>query len=232
MSSRQASVHLRSDDSDRILAILKKIFDKKKTPNEKDLLALKFIEDLAQKNISEINDVNEKAEKEAILADVMHQAFKDMNNGEPALIVVRKHFVSIYWYDNIRSENLGSETAEYAAMCKVPALGVADFDDNNFQIIAICDAGTSNMKRCYGEYMFDYEDITSVDAATVCEMINAPFLLDGLTKTLACNDGEEMVSTFEKESGLPVFMVEEECVKNGMKELHKWICARVYSAEF
>ena len=231
MSSRQASVHLRSDDSERILTMLKKTFDKKKAPKEKDLLALKFIEALAQKNISEITDADEKQEKEALLADVMQQAVQDMNGGEPALIVVRKHFVSIYWYDNIRSENLSSETAEYAAMCKVPALGVADFDDNNFQFYAICDAGTSNMQRCFGEYMFDYEDITPAEASTVCEIINAPFLLEGLTKTLACSDGAEMVSAFEKESGLPVFMAEEECAEKGMKELYKWKGARVYSAE-
>lgn len=230
MSSRQASIHLCSDDSKRILTTLKKAFDKKNAPKKKDLLALKLIEAIAQKNISEINDANEKREKEKLLADIMHKTVQDMNDGEPALIVVREHFVSIYWYDNIRSENLDHETAEYAAMCKVPALGVADFDGNNFLICAICEAGTPNMKCCWGEYMFDYDDITSVDAATVCELLNAPFLLDGLTKTLACNSGADMVSTFERESALPVFMVEEECEGNRMKELYKWTGARVFSA--
>ena len=66
MGSKHASVHLRCEDSAEVLAKLKKEFRKKKGPSKKDLLAMEIIKAFAKKNISEISDPNEKAEKEAV----------------------------------------------------------------------------------------------------------------------------------------------------------------------
>lgn len=109
--------------------------------------------------------------------------------GEPAAIVVRKDFVSIYWYDHIRVENLSTEASKYAALCDVPALGVGVYDDTYFSIYAVRNAGKPNKESCVGEYLFDYEDLTPVDAQRVCELLDAPFFLNGLQNVLSCDEG-------------------------------------------
>jgi len=229
MGSKHASVHLRCEDSAEVLAKLKKEFRKKKGPSKKDLLAMEIIKAFAKKNISEISDPNEKAEKEAVLAQVMNDAHRDMGQGDPAVIVVRDHFVSVYWYDHIRIENLREEMMEYAYLCGVPALGVGLYDDTNFSIYAVCNAGKTDVRGARGEYLFDYEDITEVEAEDVCDIVNAPFYLEGLQKALAADDGETMAALFEEGTGLPILMSDDECREYGMKLLHQWGGAVVYS---
>lgn len=113
-------------------------------------MAMEIIRAFANTNISAIVDPQEKAEKELLLADIMKQAEIDMGAKEPATIVVREHFVSIYWYDNIRSENLQQETLNYSADHKLPALGVAVYDDTNFQLYTVRDIGTPQAKGYRG----------------------------------------------------------------------------------
>ena len=231
MGSKHAGIHLRCDDSTEILAKLKKEFNKKKGPSKKDLAALEIIKAFANKNISAIADPAEKAEKEAVLSWVIDQGLKEMGAGDPAVIVVRKHFVSLYWYDHIRNENLRDEMLEYAHMCGVPAMGVGIYDDTNFSICAACDVGKPDARGCMGEYLFDYMDITPVKAEDICDMIDAPFLLEPLEKVLSADDGEAMATAFEEETGLPILMCAEECKASGMKELFRWASAVVYSAD-
>lgn len=230
MGSKHASVHLRCDESSLIIARLKKEFGKKKGPTEKDQLAMKIIMAFANKNIASIKDPQERAEKEAVLAETMRQAETDIYERDPAVIVVREHFVSVYWYDHIRAENLRSETLEYAAAHGVPALGVACYDDTNFQIYAVRDAGTRNVRKCFGEYLFDFDDITPVTAEDICDVIDTPFLLDGLSEVLACEEGETMANMFEKKTGLSVFTWADECKECGMKLLYDLEGAKIYSA--
>lgn len=232
MSSKKASVHLRCDDSKEVLAKLKKRFDGKgKGPDPGDLMALELIKAFAYKNINGIANPAEKAEKEAALASIVGQVYRDMGDGGRATIVVRQHFVSLYWFDHIRSENLRCETAEYAACCGVPALGVAQYDDGNFQIYAVRDPGKPTAALCGGEYFFDYEDITPVNAEDICAVIDAPFLLEGLSKALACEDGELMSAVFEMETGLTLFAGEEECAANGIKKWYEWERAVVFAVK-
>lgn len=226
MSSKHAGVHLRCSDSAEILLKLKGLFDKKIKPSKGDLAAMELIRAFAASNIEAISDADERAEKEAILTKVMGQALVD---GEPAVIVVRKHFVSIYWYDHIRPENLKKEAMEYSSLCGVPALGVSVYDGENFLICAVCSAGTPNVKACMGEYMFDYDDITPVKAEDICTIADAPFLLEALKETLSCTDGEKMAETFEKSTGLPVFMYAEDFEKAGKKPILNWKSAAVYA---
>lgn len=229
MGAKHAGVHLRCDDSNAVLPKLKREFGEKKTgPSKKDVAAMEIIKAIARKNIAEIADPTEKAEKNAFIEQIMRNAQRDMMAGDPAVIVVREHFVSIYWYDHIRSENLSQEMLEYAAVCGVPAMGVSVYDDANFTLCAVCNAGMPDAHGCRGEYLFDYDDITPVEAEAVCDTINAPFLLEALKKTLSCGDGERMAAVFEEETGILIFMDETECKKSGMKELYKWGNAAVF----
>ena len=230
MGSKHSGVHLRCDDSSAVIAKFRKEFSKKKGLSKKDLMTMEIVKAFAVKNINDITDPQEKAEKEAVLADIMKQAEIDMGAGDPAVIVIREHFVSIYWYDHIRSENLREEMLGYAATHKLPALGVAVYDDANFQLYAVRDVGTEQARGSLGDYLFEYDDITPVSAEEVCDIIDAPFLLDALTKTLSCEDGETMVETFEKETGLPVMMFEEDCIAANLEELYRLPGALIFSA--
>lgn len=156
---------------------------------------------------------------------------EDMDGDDPAVIVVGEHFVSVYWYDHIRVENLRKEMMKYAHLCGVPALGVGIYDDTNFSIYAVCNAGKPEARSCRGEYLFDYEDITPVEAEDICDIIDAPFYVEGLQKVLAADDGEEMADTFELETGLPIYMDDDLCEEDGMKKLHEWENATVFLVE-
>ena len=132
MGAKHAGVHVRCNDSARILAVLEKEFGRKIGPEKEDLAAMEMIAAVAKKNINSIADSGEKSQKEAMLSRLMLQTQQEMREGEPAVVVVREHFVSIYWYDHIRVENLCPQTSKYSALCGVPAMGVGVYDDTNF----------------------------------------------------------------------------------------------------
>ena len=232
MGAKHAGVHLRSKKKgEEILAVLEQEFSKEIGPEKEDRLAIQKLESIARKNISLIADPKERSEKEGLLSQIIHETQQKMMQGEPAVVVVRSDFVSIYWYDHIRVENLGAEALKYAALCEVPALGVGVYDDTNFSIYAVRSAGKADKESCLGEYLFDYEDLTPVEAQRVCEIIDAPFFLNGLQNALSSKEGDIMAQTFEKETGLQVFMTEDMCKQAGMKKIHSWKSANVYFAE-
>lgn len=231
MGSKHAVVHLRCDNSAEVLAKLKKDFHSKKGPGPMELAALAIIKALAAKNIRAIADPTERAEKKAAFSQMITQTLTSVGAEEAAVLVVRRHFVSIYWYDHIRIENLREETLKYARRCGVPAMGVGIYDDTNFSIYAVCNAGEPNARSCRGEYWFDFDNITPVKAEEICAIIDAPFFLDALQKALGEDDGESMAAAFEQETGLPILMCQEECRERGMRVLYRWGGATVYLEE-
>lgn len=231
MGSKHAGIHLRCDDSAEVLARLKEAFSRKKGPGKEELMAFEMIKAFAMKNISAITDCAERAEKEAEVSRVLDLGLKELESGDPAVVVVRRHFVSIYWYDHIRNENLREKMLEYAQMCGVPALGVGIYDDNNFSIYAVCGAGKPDARSCRGTYFFDYEDITPVEAEDICGTVDTPFFREALGKALSADDGETMAAVFEQETGLPIMMYEEDCREGRLRPLCRWDNAVVYSEE-
>lgn len=228
MGAKHAGIHLRCDDSEGVLARLREEFSEKKGCAQKDMRGLEMIRTFVGRNIREIEDSAERAKKEEAFSAILGRTMNAMGAGEPAVIVVREHFVSIYWYDHIRNDNLYETMTEYALLCDVSALGVAVYDDTNFLICAVCNAGKPDARSYLGEYYFDYDDIAPVKAGDICDAVNAPFFLEGLQKVLACRDGKTMAVAFEQETGLPVLMFDEDCSEAGMKELYRWGGAVVY----
>lgn len=232
MGSKHAGIHLRCDDSSAVLEKLKKEFGgKKKGPDLKDKLMMKILRSFAEKNIREISDPKEKERKKAELESIMENACKEMNDGENAVIVVHPRFVSIYWYDRIRPENMQDKLTEYSFISGMPAVGAAIYDDTNFLIYAVRDAGTPQAHACRSEYMFDYNDIKPINADEICGTICAPFLLEGLKKVLSCDDGDDMAKAFETETGLTIYADKAFCEANGMKKLYKCANATVFLAK-
>lgn len=232
MGTKHASIHLRCDDSNEVLVKLKRVFSKKKGPSKTDMMHIELIKAVANMNINKITDPTEKAEKEALLSEGIERALNNMGAGDPAVIVVRKHFVSIYWYDHIRNENIEEEIAKYVQLCRVPALGVSLYDGTNFLIYALCKAENSNAQWYSGEYFFDSDDITPVKAEDICDTIDAPFFLEGMQKVLSKDNGEDMAAAFEQETKLPILMFDEDCRENDMKTLHRWGRATVYCEKY
>ncbi len=228
MGSKHASIHIRCDNSEEVISTLEKKFNKKLAANKQDLLALELLKNIANNTINGILDEGEKAEKQAAFESIMRNASRDIANVEPAVLVVRKHFVSVYWYDHIRSENLEREAIEYSHLCRAPVLGVAVYDDTNFQIYAVSNLKGQAPLQCKGEYFFDYDDISPVAAEEVCNLMHAPFLLVPLEHALSLQDGESMVDSFETGTGILVFMWDDFCKEQNYEVLHQWEGATVY----
>ena len=232
MGSKHARTHLRCDDSSAVLEKLKKEFGgKKKGPDLKDKLMMKILRSFAEKNIREISDPKEKERKKAELESIMENACKEMNDGGNAVTVVHPRFVSIYWYDRIRPENMQDKLTEYSFISGMPAVGAAIYDDANFLIYAVCNAGTPQVHTCCGEYIFDYDDISPINADEICDTICAPFLLEGLKKALACDDGDAMAQMFESQTGLTIYADKAFCEATRMKKLYEWASAAVFLAK-
>lgn len=83
---------------------------------------MELILSLARKNLAETVDPAERAQKSLAFEQLMANAQMDMATDAPATIVIREHFVSVYWYDHIRAENLSEELLEYAALQHAPFL--------------------------------------------------------------------------------------------------------------
>ena len=238
MGSKHASIHLRCDDSAALIEKIKKEFDQKETFLEKEEKHDAMVLDMARKfmknECAEIADEKERAAKEAkfedglaLLSDIMQKTRKNSGKREKAAIIVGEKFVSVYWYDVIRSDNLKEEVLEYAQKYQLPVLGVAAYDDTNFQIYAVsADEATPG---CFGEYWFDEDDITPVRAEDICSILRTPFWLGGFRRLLACGAGMQMQEVFEAETGMEIFASEELCEAWGLKEICQLEMAAVFS---
>lgn len=228
MGAKHASIHFRTEHPDRILSVLKKEFGKKKDSSKYDLAMLQLLNAFAQKNIETISDENEKVEKKADLVNFLENARANMGEGDNAVIVIRKNFISLYWYDHIRVDNLDELLYQYAHKSNTPVLGVALYDDSNFVIHAVYRNGQAEAKECKGFYWFDEDDIQPAEAADLCHILNADFLLTALEETLSCIAGETMAESFEQKTGLTILMDTQMCNAAGMKEFQKWKRATVF----
>lgn len=171
----------------------------------------------------------EERKEELAWFEEMLKASEDADT-EKATVIVRGDFISVYWYDVIRYENLRGELEKYAALCGVPALGAGIYDDDDFFICAVSGAGTPECEKCFGEYNFAEDDISPAKPGELCKLVEAPSLLLGLARTLRCGWGDEMAETFTKETGLEIFVDGDMAGELGMRKLYDWKGAAVYAA--
>lgn len=216
MSSNYAGIHFYCEDSSTIVEKLKTVFGKQGI-SASEKRALDVVTAVFNKSIAEAKDADEKAKKESNLIQTMQILKNAVGQHEPYTAVVREHFVSIYCHDLIRSESVRGELDAYVKKLKVPGIGVAVWQHFNFQIYAANEE--KETADCLGEYYFDEDDITPVKAETICEVIGAPHLLEALQKVLSSQEGDKMAEVFEEETGLQIYMDEDMCREEGMKEL-------------
>ena len=188
------------------------------------------------KTPAEMKRITGNEAREMIRADVAFSRtgrFPGDDFGAPppndrAAVVLRKHFVSLYWDDRIRPNNMEKELCKYAKKLKMPALGISVFKDNNVVFHAVRDIGKESERECIGFYWFDEEDIKPIKASDLCQILDADFLLEALTETLSCEDGVKMAETFERTTGIMIFENIESCRDAGMMEVDVWESADVF----
>lgn len=227
MGAKRAGIHLRYTDREKTLTGLKKEFDSEgAAQKEIEKESQQYREFMAGLCTSRIKNEEERKEKLAVIEELCRMR----EDTEKATVIVRGDFISVYWYDVIRYENLRGELEKYAALCGVPALGAGIYDDDDFFICAVSGAGTPECEKCFGEYNFAEDDISPVKPGEICRLAGAPSLLLGLARTLRCGWGDEMAETFTKETGLEIFVDGDMAGELGMRKLYDWKGAAVYAA--
>lgn len=174
-------------------------------------------------------DAEQQRAGNAVLAEFQAGLADRENREDPAIVVVRPHFVSLYWYDHIRSENLEEVAWNFSRRCRVPVLGLCRFDLEDVQLCAVRNAGVPEADTCRGDYFFNEKDIQPVAAEDLCRILEMPALQKGLAEALACPDGEEMAETLEKVLGLPIYLNEARLSDAGKTPRERWWKTLVYA---
>lgn len=117
MGAKSASLHFRTDEPDVVLAKLKKHYNKKekKQTDEKNQAFLMIMEAFANQNLETIEDERERELKKQDIAKFLEYCKGELTESqeEPAVIVVREHFVSLYHYDRLRADNIEKELLDF-----------------------------------------------------------------------------------------------------------------------
>lgn len=227
MSSNYAGIHLYCENSGAMVEKLKEELGKKAI-SKSEKRALDVVNAVLNKKIADAKDADEKAKVEANLIQTMQILKNAVGQHEAYTAVVREHFVSIYCHDLIRSESVRDELDTYVKKFKTPGIGVAVWQDFNFQIYAANEE--KEAEDCLGEYYFDEDDITPVKAEDICQVVGVPHLLESLQKVLSSQEGDKMAEVFEEEIGLKIYMDEDMCRDEGMKELFHSETLTIFSA--
>ena len=162
-----------------------------------------LITGMAQSNLDNIEDPEERRNKEAALRQVtgMLSAQPD----EKAVVIRHKDAVSLY-DESIRVENMEraakSYSKEYGA-----TMGFSLYDGNNLVIVA-ADAGAIKAR---GFYWLDEDDISPLDIGTFREVLGLDTEPEALEELLAGDDGEAMTERLEQVLALTLLIFPEHC---------------------
>lgn len=227
MGSREASLHLRCEDRGTLLPKLKTLLDDPSFWREETEDLLGLLGQVFEQQLPQLDERKQRAGK--ALLDNLRTGLDDWEQREdPAIVVVRPHFVSLYWYDHIRSENLEEQAWNFGRRCRVPVLGVCRFDICDLQLCGVRNAGCPEAVTCRGDYYFNEHDIQPVDAGELCRILEAPFLQEGVAAALACSDGEGMAQMLEKALKMPIYLNERMLSAEGKRPTECWRKTLVY----
>ncbi len=225
MGAKIAGFHFLTGEPDKLLPKLKRKFNKQPGPSEKDLGMMALLRAMAEGNIRKTaSDEGERAAKQAQLDAFMANAFREVGE-ERAVLVLRPGAVSLYWYDHIRTENLGQEAKKYAKSLGVPALGLGLYDDDD---VILCATDGKVVQR--GFYWFGEEDIEPAVPAALCATLGLPDKESAVAEALQYQDAEAMVQALEQIFGVELYVDAEECRRAGREEIATWPGADVFRA--
>ena len=226
MGAKVAGIHFLTPEPDKLLPKLKRKFNKTPGPSEKDLGMLALLRAMAEENIRKTaSDEGERAAKQAQLDAFMANAFREAGE-ERAVIVLRPAAVSLYWYDQIRTENLGKAAEKYAKSLGVPALGLGLYDDDD---VILC--ATDGKEVQQGFYWFAEEDIEPADPAAFCAMLGLPDKAPAGAEALQRREAEPMVQALEQIFGVELCLSANDCRERHYGDVGTWPGADVFRAE-
>ena len=230
MGIKTASIHFPTDEPEKILPLLKKQFEKKNKKNMLSLTEQKEISSISANIMSRLKDEDSMSPEVQKAAADMIGYLNALSQGEeyvrdPAVVLVQKQAVSIYWDDHLDDGSFGDVAARYAKNMKVPALGVSIYDDDNFSVLAAC-----SKEICKGSYWFDHEDIRPVDIEKFCSLLGWEARLSSLQEVFSLQDGEVMAQAFEQVSGLSLYESSESLLESDLPVIERWQKAVVLRA--
>lgn len=168
-----ASLYFRVKDPAALKALLTKLeaeFAQAPQIDEKARNQLGLLGSLLQKNMDTLAD---PAQREASRAQLRQLAgnmpLQSMASGEKALLVQQGNFVSLFWGDRIRSDNLDEQTRRYAALSGLPVLGIGTYQEANLTLYAV-----NGEQESEAYYWFEQDEIQPGDGAELCELLGLP----------------------------------------------------------
>ncbi len=225
MGAKVAGIHFLTPEPDKLLPKLKRKFNKQPGPSEKDLGMLALLRAMAEGNIRKTaSGEGERAAKQAQLDAFMANAFREAGE-ERAVLVLRPGAVSLYWYDQIRTENLGQEAKKYAKSLGVPALGLGLYDDDD---VILCATDGKEVQR--GFYWFAEEDVEPADPAALCALLGAVDKTPAVAEALQHQEAEPMVQALEQIFGVELCLSANDCRGRGYEDAAAWPGADVFRA--
>ncbi len=226
MGAKIAGIHFLTPEPDKLLPKLKRKFNKAPGPSEKDLGMLALLRAMAEGNIRKTaSDEGERAAKQAKLDAFMANAFREAGE-ERAVLVLRPGAVSLYWYDQIRTENLGQEAKKYAKSLGVPALGLGLYDDDD---VILC--ATDGKEVQQGFYWFAEEDVEPADPAALCALLGAADKTPAVAEALGYQEAEPMIQALEQIFGVELCLSANDCRGRGHEDVAAWPGADVFRAK-
>ncbi len=225
MAGNLAGIHFIAQQPERLLVLMENLFAKVRKPTKQEEKALLLLEGIARKNLAAMDEAT-SMEKNEKLKQLIETAKGKIIMIEKAVLVIRQGFLSLYWHDRIRVENLKEMMLEYSLKSST-TLGVGVYDNNN---VFFCAVNPWSSEVCSGTYWFDEGDVQPANAQKISAVLNCSDLTAPFGHVFSCSNGKVMAETFEKETGIQIYLDESFCKQLGFVKYSEWPLAVIYDA--
>lgn len=228
MSSKLGSIHIRRYDNISYEELLKKAIPLIK--NYMNDVEKKYVEERMgipgfKESIEKFKKGTEKkgwvwTEKQFFFGG----AVKD---GEKPIIIYGKDYISIYWYDVIRNENVNALADSVFKEIGIPVLGTGIFDGDQVTLYAVSKDNEGKIRKAEGSYYFG-ACIEPVDADELCEIFDIADLKEQMEDVLNAEDADEMADRLKKKIGICLDAYDEVDSGEGIELIEENEYAQIY----
>lgn len=168
-----ASLSFRTNSPADAKALLQTLQPEFSQPLQADAQALNqlgLLGSLLQQNMDSLADPAQRAAQQAQLRQLAgNMPLCSLANSEKALLVQQNGFVSLFWGDQIRSDNLNEQVRRYAALTGLPVLGTALYQGENLTLYAL-----SGTQEAEAYYWFAQDEIQPGDGQELAALLQLP----------------------------------------------------------
>lgn len=210
------SIHFRTNDPSYLLPLLETEFSSAPHPDERSRRQLELLGSLLQENLQLLSDSSRQTQLRQLADTVSLQAA----GSEKALLVITERFVSLYWGDRIRTDNLDEQVSYYSRLSGLPVLGLGVHGGGNLVLQAVC-----GRQELQAYYWFASDDLQPCSGSELAELLQLPAEIAApLDSALGGETLEDILSPLEAALGITV----EEPLSLGKPEL-VWPGAVLYN---